>query len=276
MSTEHAVVVENLNVWIRGRRILENISFRVPANTIFAIMGPSGSGKSTLLRVLNRLVDLIPECKVEGKILLHGVDALRSDPLRVRRLTGMVFQEPNPFPHLSIYDNIALGPRLNGLSKDKKALRKRVEWALKKAMLWDEVKDRLHEPPTVLSGGQKQRLCLARALALKPKILLLDEPTANLDPENTKKIENVLKDLKKETTIILVTHSPPQALRVADYTAILYMGKLAEMAPTRELFENPRNPITKKILRMETVMNKPNYHAMLSPSRNVQGSHSIV
>ncbi len=257
ISTEHAVVVENLNVWIRGKRILENISFRVPANTIFAIMGPSGSGKSTLLRVLNRLVDLIPGCKVEGKVLLHGVDALRSDPLRVRRLTGMVFQEPNPFPHLSIYDNVALGPRLNGLSRDKEALRKRVEWALRKAMLWDEVKDRLHEPPTVLSGGQKQRLCLARALALKPRILLLDEPTANLDPENTRRIEEALKTLRKETTIILVTHSPPQALRVADYTAILYMGRLLEVALSKELFRNPKDPITKRIIGMETINEKP-------------------
>ncbi len=247
------VLIEKLNVWIRGRRVLENISLSIPRNTIYAIMGPSGSGKSTLLRVLNRLVDLIPECRVEGRVIVSGIDVLREDPIVARRVCGMVFQEPNPLPHMSIYDNVALGLKLNGLARDKRIIKERVEWALRKAMLWDEVKDRLKDPPTVLSGGQKQRLCLARALALKPKVLLLDEPTANVDPENTRRIEEVLRSLRREATIILVTHSPAQAYRVADYTAVLYYGRIIEYGETRGLFEKPKSSITRRILQLESI-----------------------
>lgn len=245
----YAVEIDGLNVYIAGRRILKNVTLRVPRNTIFAIMGPSGSGKSTLLRVINRLIDLVPNARVQGRVRVLGVDVYSVNPYKLRRRIGMVFQTPNPFPHISIYDNVALAAQASGTARSKSEIHRVVEWALRKAMLWNEVKDRLRDPPTKLSIGQRQRLCLARALAQKPEILLLDEPTANLDPVNTRRIEETLTKLKNEITIILVTHSPKQAERIADYTAILYMGRIVEQGPTREILNNTRNRITQELLK---------------------------
>ncbi len=249
----HALIVENLNVWISGRHILKNVNLRCPEASITAIMGPSGSGKSTLLRSINRLIELNPDAKVEGKVIALGMDVYREDPYKVRRYITMVFQTPNPFPNMSIYDNVAIGARLHRIARTRKELDRIVRWALEKAMLWDEVKDRLHEPPTKLSGGQQQRLSLARALALKPKILLLDEPTANIDPVNARKIEEALRNLAKEEsmTIIIVTHTPAQAVRVSDFIAFIYNGEIVEYGPTREVALEPKHPLTEKYLRGE-------------------------
>lgn len=253
MGNGYALRVEGLDVWIRNKHIVRGVSFEIPVRRILAVMGPSGSGKSTLLRAINRLIDLVPESKVEGKVLIHGIDVYQEDPYRVRRLMGMVFQNPNPFPNMSVYDNVAIGPRLNNLVKNKGELDELVRWALEKAMLWDEVKDRLKDPPHRLSGGQQQRLCLARALALKPKLLLLDEPTGSVDPVNAVKIEEALRSLLKEleVTIVLVTHTPHQAVRISDYIAFLYMGELVEFGMTDLIALNPKHNLTTKFLRGE-------------------------
>ncbi|MEM1734372.1 MAG: ATP-binding cassette domain-containing protein [Pyrobaculum sp.] len=240
------VLINNLELWFGKTKVLDGVSMKVPKNTIFAIMGPSGSGKSTILRVLNRLIELIPEAVYKGEVLLDGQDIFKMDLLELRKRVQMVFQIPNPIPNLSIFENVALGLKLNKLVKSKKELYERVKESLEKAQLWDEVKDRLNSPAAKLSGGQQQRLSIARALAFKPRVLLADEPTANLDPENTAKIESLLLDLKKETSVILVTHYPPQAARISDYVAFLYKGKLVEVGPTREVFTNPRHELTEK------------------------------
>ncbi len=249
----YALQVEDLHVWIRGKHIVKGISLEVPRRRILAVMGPSGSGKSTLLRAINRLIDLIPESRVEGRVLVYGTDVYGEDPYRVRRLMGMVFQTPNPFPNMSIYDNVAIGPRLNRLVRSREELDELVKWALEKAMLWDEVRDRLDDPPHRLSGGQQQRLCLARALALKPRLLLLDEPTGNVDPVNAVKIEEALRSLLKdlEITIVLVTHTPHQAVRISDYIAFIYFGELIEFGLTDTIALNPRHELTVKFLRGE-------------------------
>ncbi len=249
----YALQIEGLNVWIRGKHIIKDVGLEVPKRRILAVMGPSGSGKSTLLRAINRLIDLIPESKVEGRILVYGTDVYSEDPYRVRRLMGMVFQTPNPFPNMSIYENVAIGPKLNRLVKNRDELNELVRWALEKAMLWDEVKDRLDDLPHRLSGGQQQRLCLARALALKPKLLLLDEPTGNVDPVNAVKIEEALRSLLRdlEITIVLVTHTPHQAVRISDYIAFIYMGELVEYGLTDTIALNPRHELTVKFLRGE-------------------------
>ncbi|RDD53343.1 MAG: phosphate ABC transporter ATP-binding protein [Candidatus Korarchaeota archaeon NZ13-K] len=248
-----ALLVEGLSVRIGGREILRNINLELPERRILAVMGPSGSGKSTLLRAINRLLDIVPSCEVRGRVVIHGMDVYSSDPYKVRRLTGMVFQVPNPFPNMSIYDNVAIGPKLNGLAKSKQELDDLVRWALEKAMLWDEVRERLRDPPHKLSGGQQQRLCLARALALRPKLLLLDEPTANVDPINAAKIEEALRGLVEthEITVVFVTHTPHQAMRISDYVAFLYMGELVEFGLTEEIALNPRHELTMRFLKGE-------------------------
>ncbi len=244
------VKVTGLNVWIGKSHILKDVSFKAPPGAVTAVMGPSGSGKSTLIRVLNRLIDLIPGARVKGEVKLGGLDVLSADPYEVRRLTGMVFQEPNPFPHMTIYDNVAIGPRIHGLAKTREELDRLVEWALRMAHLWDEVKDRLRDYPHQLSGGQRQRLSLARALALKPRVLLLDEPTANIDPVSTVKIERSIMEYAKEAmaTVIIVTHTPQQAARISDQILFIYQGRVVEYGPTREVVLHPRHELTRKFL----------------------------
>ena len=246
MNSEPMVEIESLNVYIKGKQILKDINLKIPKNSVFAIMGPSGSGKSTLLRAINKLWDLYPEVKVEGKVYVDGKDTDEMEPHELRRLVGMVFQRPNPFPHMSIYDNVAIGPKLHKLYKSKKELDEIVEWALKKAYLWDEVKDDLKRKAHQLSGGQQQRLCIARAIALKPKVLLMDEPTSALDVVSTKKLEENIVELKKDFTIVIVTHNPQQAARISDYVAFLYNGELIEVGPTSEVFTRPKHELTEK------------------------------
>ncbi|MEM1642832.1 MAG: phosphate ABC transporter ATP-binding protein [Desulfurococcaceae archaeon] len=243
--------MENVNVYIDGRHVLRDITLKVPYNTVYVIMGPSGSGKTTILRVINRLIELNPNPKVNGSVKILGFDAFKVDPYDLRKYIGMVFQIPNPFPHMTIYENIAMAAKINGVARSKKELDEIVKWALDKAMLWDEVKDRLMSYPHTLSGGQRQRLCLARALAMKPKILLLDEPTANIDPVNARKIEEAISILKEDMTIIMVTHSPHQAARVADYVAMIYNGSIVEQGPASQVFLSPRTDFTAKFLRGE-------------------------
>jgi len=243
-----AVKVRNLNVWYGDEQVIKNVSIEVPRNVVYAIMGPSGCGKSTLLRAMNRLLDLNPHARVEGEIIIDDINIYddKVDVAWVRRQFGMVFQLPNPFPHLSIYENVAMGPRLNGLVKNKSQLDELVKESLEKAYLWDEVKNDLKKPASMLSGGQQQRLCIARALALKPRIILMDEPTANLDPVASSKIEELLLQLKGEYTIIIVTHNPQQAARVSNYVAFLYMGELIEVGETSTVFIRPKNALTEK------------------------------
>ncbi|MEM4465315.1 MAG: phosphate ABC transporter ATP-binding protein [Ignisphaera sp.] len=247
----YAVEIENLNLYIDGRHILKNIFMNVSYNTIHVIMGPSGSGKTTLLRTINRLIDLVPNARITGRIAVLGRDVLSSDPYILRRDIGMVFQIPNPFPHMTIYENVAISARLNGIARSRRELDEVVRWALEKAMLWEEVRDRLNKYPHELSGGQKQRLCLARALAMKPKLLLLDEPTANIDPINARRLEDAIVSLKDEVTIIMVTHSPHQAARVADSVTLIYDGYIIEQGPAQVVFLHPSNEYTAKFLRGE-------------------------
>lgn len=237
--------IRDLKLQFDNVKVLDGVSMKIPNNVIYVIMGPSGSGKSTILRVLNRLVELYKP-KIEGEVYLDGQDIFKMPLSLLRRRVQMVFQIPNPIPTLSIWENVALGPKLNGLAKSKAELKERVRWALEKAQLWEEVKNRLDAPAASLSGGQQQRLCIARALAFKPEVLLMDEPTANLDPVNTAKIEELMLELKKEMTIVLVTHYPPQAARVGDWVAFLYGGKIVEEGPVKEVFTRPRHELTEK------------------------------
>lgn len=227
---------------------VKNVSASVERNTITAIMGPSGCGKSTLLRAVNRMHELYKNITVTGEILLNGENILTKDPIEVRRNIGMVFQRPNPFPTMSIYDNVLAGYKLNGISLSKHKRDELVERCLRNVALWDEVKDVLNKRGTFLSGGQQQRLCIARSLALQPDILLMDEPTSALDPIATKHIEDLLVKLKKEVTILIVTHNMSQAMRISDRSMFMFLGELIEYDDTKRMFENPKDDRTRAYL----------------------------
>lgn len=236
--------IKDLNLWYGDFHALKNINMAVRSNKVTAFIGPSGCGKSTFLRVLNRMNDLIDHVRITGDVRFDGEDifAPTSDVVTLRTKVGMVFQKPNPFP-MSIFDNVAYGLRVQGI-KNKAILEEAVEDALKKAALWDEVHDRLGDNALKLSGGQQQRLCIARAIALSPDVILMDEPTSALDPIATGKIEALMESLKKEYTIVIVTHSMQQAARISDYTAFFLLGDLIEMGPTRDIFHKPKDKRT--------------------------------
>jgi phosphate transport system ATP-binding protein len=239
------IVVKGLNFFYGTKQALENISIDIPSNLVTAFIGPSGCGKSTFLRTLNRMNDIIPGTRVDGSVEIDGTDIYRSrmDVVGLRRRVGMVFQKSNPFPK-SIFENIAYGVRLNGLARSRAELQDRVEESLKQAAIWDEVKDRLHESALALSGGQQQRLCIARALAVKPDVVLMDEPASALDPIATQRIEELIYQLKAEYTIVIVTHNMQQAARVSDLTAFFWLGRLIEVGPTDRIFTNPGQKLT--------------------------------
>lgn len=241
--------IENLNAWFSSKQVLKHINMKIKEKAITAIIGPSGCGKTTLIRCLNRMHETIPDAKVSGGVLFNGVNIYDRDidPVQIRRKIGMIFQKPNPFPMMSIYDNVAIGLKLNGV-KDKRKIDSIVEKSLRMVGLWDEVKYELNKSGASLSGGQQQRLCIARALAVEPEVLLMDEPTSALDPISSAKIELLIRELAKDYTIIIVTHNMQQAARVSDYTAFLYLGELIEYGPTRQIFENPKNELTEKYL----------------------------
>ena len=228
-----------MSAWYGEKLAIQDITLDLEEHAVTGIIGPSGCGKSTLIRCLNRMHETIPKTRVEGKVLLDAQDVYELPAVSVRRRIGMVFQKPNPFPTMSIFDNVAAGLRLNG-ERDRKKLDAAVLDSLKQAALWDEVKESLDKSGASLSGGQQQRLCIARALAVRPEVLLMDEPCSALDPIATAKIEDLIFDLKKDYTLGLVTHNMQQAARVADTTAFMYLGKLIEVNNTRELFERPR------------------------------------
>jgi phosphate transport system ATP-binding protein len=235
------IAIHDLQAYFGAAHVLRNVSLTVPSATVLAIVGPSGCGKSTFVRCLNRMHELTTGARSTGRVLLDGRDVYNEDPVELRRKVGMVFQRPNPFPTLSIFDNVAAGPRLNRMDGD---LKSRVESCLRKAALWDEVKDRLGHSALSLSGGQQQRLCIARALAVNPEVLLLDEPTSALDPIATARIEDLLRELRRDLTIVLVTHNLQQAARVSDQTAFFYLGELIEVGPTERIFTNPKQQRT--------------------------------
>ena len=237
---------KNLSLFYGQKQALFDVSFPFEEHAVTALIGPSGCGKSTLLRCMNRMNDLIPNCRIEGSLLFKGRDIRDCDAVSLRKDIGMVFQRPNPFPK-SIYDNIAYGPKVHGI-KNKNTLDEIVEECLKKAVLYDEVKDRLHESALGLSGGQQQRLCIARSLAVNPEVILMDEPCSALDPIATAKIENLIGDLQKEYTVLIVTHSMQQAARVSDITGFMYMGKLIEYGETPQMFSCPQNELTEKYI----------------------------
>ncbi|HET9596944.1 MAG TPA: phosphate ABC transporter ATP-binding protein PstB [Anaeromyxobacteraceae bacterium] len=237
------VRVEGLQAWFGERLVLRDVSLEVPARSIMSVIGPSGCGKSTFLRCLNRMHELVPGARSQGGVFVDGENlyARGVDPVRLRRRVGMVFQRPNPFPTMSIHDNVAAGLKLNGFSGDLDEI---VERCLGYAALWDEVKDRLDASAVSLSGGQQQRLCIARALAVEPEVLLMDEPASALDPIATAKIEELMHELKERYTIIIVTHNMQQAARVSDQTAFFYLGELVEAGATEQIFTNPREQRT--------------------------------
>lgn len=238
------VCIKNLNLFYGEFKALKNISLEICEKTIIALIGPSGCGKSTCLKTINRMNDLVENCKISGKVLIDGIDIY--DPKininLLRKKAGMVAQTPNPFP-MSIFDNVAYGPKIHGI-KNKKQLEEIVEKSLKGAAIWDELKDKLKQPALSLSGGQQQRLCIARALAVEPEIILMDEPTSALDPISTLKIEDLMLELKKNYTVLIVTHNMRQTTRISDKTAFFTKGELIEFADTEEMFKNPKNKLT--------------------------------
>jgi phosphate transport system ATP-binding protein len=241
--------VDQLSAGFGAKKALDEVSIGFKENAVTAIIGPSGCGKSTLIRCMNRMHEVTPGAWVTGRVILDGSDLYSPsmDSVLVRRRIGMVFQKPNPFPTMSVYDNVAAGLRLNG-TRDRRLIAEKVEENLKKAFLWDEVEDRLNESGAGLSGGQQQRLCIARALAVEPEIILMDEPCSALDPVATAKIEQLMISLKENYTVIVVTHNMQQAARISDMTGFLYLGRLVEYGPTRDIFENPRDELTERYI----------------------------
>jgi len=242
------VKIDNLNVWFKENHVLKDVSLEVKENAVTAIMGPSGCGKTTLIRAINRMNDVIVGSRTSGHIHIDGknINDKGTDVYELRRTVGMVFQKPNPFPK-SIYENVAFGPKVHAMEKKKK-LSDIVERSLREAALWDEVKDRLNDSAFCLSGGQQQRLCIARALAVEPEVVLMDEPCSALDPSATAKIEALMRDLSEKYTVIVVTHNLQQAARVSDFTAFMYVGKLVEYGKTTGVFEDPASEITEKYI----------------------------
>ena len=249
LQYRYKVSIRNLNAWFGTKQALKNISLDVKKNTATAIIGPSGCGKTTLIRCLNRMHEMMPGATAKGSVILDNIDIYdkRVDSVVIKRRIGMVFQKPNPFPTMSIYDNVAAGLKLNGI-KDKKLIGDIVRESLEGAALWEEVKNELNRPGLSLSGGQQQRLCLARALAMHPEVILMDEPTSALDPIASSKIEELIHNLKKDLTIIIVTHNMQQAARVSDLTAFMYLGELVEYGGTKQIFENPQKDLTERYI----------------------------
>lgn len=244
----NALETQALNLYYGSTQALIEVDIQIPKNKVTALIGPSGCGKSTLLRCFNRMNDLIPDCSISGSILYHGeeITGRSTDVVELRKRIGMVFQQPNPFPK-SIYENVIYGPRVHGI-KDRKELDAIAEKSLKGAAIWEEVKDRLHDAARGLSGGQQQRLCIARTLSVGPDIILMDEPCSALDPIATAKIENLITELKKEYTVVIVTHNMQQAARVSDYTGLMYMGRLIEFDTTPVIFERPKEELTENYI----------------------------
>ncbi len=250
IEKKYKMIAEHVTISYGDFPAVKDITMKFPEKSVTALIGPSGCGKTTFLRCLNRMHDMTKNAKVEGKVMIDNIDLYDKsiDPIYHRRKVGMVFQKPNPFPTMSIYDNVTAGLKLNGV-KDKKILNEIVEDSLKMAYLWDEVKGDLKKSAIELSGGQQQRLCIARALAIQPEVLLMDEPASALDPIATQKIEETITELKKEYTIIIVTHNMQQAVRVSDYTGFMYLGDLIEFRETKKLFTDPKNELTAKYVQ---------------------------
>ena len=250
MQIDHPILqFKNVSIsYTPGKNAVNHVNADIKKNRITAIMGPSGCGKSTLLRAINRMHELYPDIRISGEILMDNRNILKMNPMEVRRMAGMVFQRPNPFPTMSIFDNVIAGYKLNGIRLKEKEKEEIVETCLTNVGLWNEVKDALFKKGTFLSGGQQQRLCIARALALKPEVLLMDEPTSALDPIATNRIEELSLELKKEFTIIIVTHNMSQAARISDYSMFMYLGELIEYDKTRIMFTNPRDKRTEEYL----------------------------
>jgi len=248
MVSDVKIDIRGLNVWFGNNHVLNDISFKMRKNTVTAIMGPSGCGKTTLIRAINRMNDLIDGCRTSGEVYIdgHNIYDGNINIYELRRKIGMIFQKPNPFPK-SIYENVAFGPKIHKIAKGRE-LDEIVERSLREAALWDEVKDRLHDNAFNLSGGQQQRLCIARALAVEPEIVLMDEPCSALDPAATAKIESLIRRLSERYTVIIVTHNLQQAARISDFTAFLYMGKLIEYGDSRDIFENPKSKLTERYI----------------------------
>ena len=242
------LITEDLSVYYADKKAVDSVNMSFKKNKVTAIMGPSGCGKTTLLRCFNRIHELTPTASTKGRVLLNGENILRIDPILVRRKVGMVFQRPNPFPTMNIYNNVVAGYKLNGIKMRKSIMDDIVEESLIKAGLWEEVNTDLYKKGTFLSGGQQQRLCIARALAMRPEVLLLDEPTSALDPIATSVIEKLIVELKETVSIIIVTHNIAQACRVSDFTAFLYLGELIEYGPTNKVFSTPENEKTERFL----------------------------
>ncbi len=242
------IILKDINIFYSGKQAIKDVDMTIPEKKVTAFIGPSGCGKSTLLRNINRMNDEIVGCTYDGEILWQGTDILEKkvDPVALRRRIGMVFQKPNPFPK-TIFDNIAYGPKLLGI-RNKKKLKEIVEKSLRDAALWNEVKDRLNDSAMGLSGGQQQRLCIARALAVEPDVILMDEPCSALDPIATAKIEDLINELKKEYTVVIVTHNMQQASRISDFTGFMYLGELIEFGKTRQIFENPKEDLTERYI----------------------------